>query len=121
MQGTEVQRWPLLRFHPRGGSAGARGLDVADDQRGADVVAQWLLDNAPALREALKEAGITTLAELDAASAHVPSALAPAPEEASTEESKSAEKKDEPAKEAPSEQAAEAKEETAEKKEEPAA
>jgi hypothetical protein len=52
-------------------------LDVAGGrQRAPDAVAQWLLANAPALREALKAAGISTLAELDAASAKVPSALA---------------------------------------------
>lgn len=37
--GADIRRWPLLRFHPRGGSAGARGLDVADDQRDSDIVA----------------------------------------------------------------------------------
>lgn len=37
--GADVSRWPLLRFHPRGGAGGARGLDVAKDARDGEVVA----------------------------------------------------------------------------------
>jgi len=63
--GADVDRWPLLRFHARGGAAGAAGVPVAGDAREEPAVLQWLLDNSPAL----KDAGLTSIADLDAANA----------------------------------------------------